>query len=69
MVANAAGTQVEPGPLGVRADPPLSTYFVTLVGGPYHRIADEHDGIPLGLLCRASMARAPRRATPTSCSP
>ena len=28
---------------------PLSTYFVTLVAGPYHLISDEHDGIPLGL--------------------
>lgn len=36
--------------------PPLSTYFVTLVAGPYHRLADEHDGIPLGLSSRQSLA-------------
>jgi aminopeptidase N len=38
--------------------PPLSTYFVTLVAGPYHVIRDEHDGIPLGLSARASLAAA-----------
>ncbi|MCX6401114.1 MAG: M1 family aminopeptidase, partial [Propionibacteriales bacterium] len=36
--------------------PPLSTYFVTLVAGPYHRLTDEHDGIPLGLSSRQSLA-------------
>ncbi|GAB3262620.1 aminopeptidase N [Nocardioides dilutus] len=38
--------------------PPLSTYFVTLVAGPYHVIRDEHDGIPLGLSSRLSLASA-----------
>lgn len=38
--------------------PPLSTYFVTLVAGPYHVIRDEHDGIPLGLSARLSLAAA-----------
>ena len=36
--------------------PPLSTYFVTLVAGPYHHLSDEHDGIRLGLSGRASLA-------------
>jgi aminopeptidase N len=58
VVANAAGEQVEPGRWEFVPTEPLSTYFVTLVGGPYHRITDEHDGIPLGLLCRSSMAAA-----------
>ena len=40
---------------------PLSTYFVTLVAGPYHLIRDEHDGIPLGLSARQSIAEGPRR--------
>jgi len=35
---------------------PLSTYFVTLVAGPYHSILSEHDGITLGLHCRQSLA-------------
>jgi aminopeptidase N len=58
VVANAAGEQVEPGRWEFEQTQPLSTYFVTLVAGPYHRIADEHDGISLGLLCRSSMAPA-----------
>jgi aminopeptidase N len=58
VVANAAGTQVEPGRWEFEQSRPLSTYFVTLVGGPYHRIGAEHDSIPLGLLCRASLAPA-----------
>jgi aminopeptidase N len=37
--------------------PPLPTYAVTLVAGPYHTVRGEHDGIPLGLHCRASLAR------------
>jgi aminopeptidase N len=37
---------------------PLSTYFVTLVAGPYHVVRDEHDGVPLTLYCRQSLAAA-----------
>jgi aminopeptidase N len=58
LTANGAGTQVEPGRWEFEPTPPLSTYFVTLVGGPYHRLDHVHDDIPLGLLCRSSMARA-----------
>jgi aminopeptidase N len=58
VVANAAGTQVERGRWEFEQTQPLSTYFVTVVGGPYHRIDAEHDGIPLGLLCRDSMSGA-----------
>ncbi|TWH03851.1 aminopeptidase N [Nocardioides sp. J9] len=36
--------------------PPLATYFVTLVAGPYHLLGDEHDGIGLGLSARRSLA-------------
>jgi aminopeptidase N len=34
----------------------LSTYVVALVAGPYAQWRDTHDGIPLGLYCRASLA-------------
>jgi aminopeptidase N len=37
---------------------PLSTYFVTLVAGPYHVLRETHDGIPLSLSARASIAEA-----------
>jgi aminopeptidase N len=58
VVANATGDRVAPGRWEFERSQPLSTYFVTLVGGPYHRIEDAHDGIPLGLFCRSSMATA-----------
>ncbi|MFC7328763.1 aminopeptidase N [Marinactinospora rubrisoli] len=35
---------------------PVSTYITALIAGPYHAVRDEHDGIPLGVYCRASLA-------------
>ena len=35
---------------------PLSTYFVSLIAGPYHVRTDSHDGIPLALYCRQALA-------------
>ncbi|NES29074.1 aminopeptidase N [Micromonospora terminaliae] len=35
---------------------PLATYFVTLIAGPWHVRQDEHDGIPLAVYCRKSLA-------------
>jgi aminopeptidase N len=58
VIANAAGTQVGTGQWEFEQSQPLSTYFVSLVAGPYHRVADHHDGIDLGLLARASLAGA-----------
>ncbi|GAB2863097.1 aminopeptidase N [Nocardioides pacificus] len=57
VVGNAPGEQVEAGVWEFQQTQPLSTYFVTLVAGPYHLIRDEHDGIPLGLSARASIAK------------
>ncbi|MCW0212474.1 MAG: aminopeptidase N [Pseudonocardia sp.] len=34
----------------------LSTYLVALIAGPYAEWRDSHDGIPLGIYCRASLA-------------
>ncbi|MBN6058036.1 aminopeptidase N [Nonomuraea sp. RK-328] len=36
--------------------PVMSTYITALVAGPYHKVTSEHDGIPLGVYCRASLA-------------
>ncbi|GAA1141232.1 aminopeptidase N [Nocardioides aquiterrae] len=58
VVGNAPATNPEPGRWELETTQPLSTYFVTLVAGPYHVIRDEHDGIPLGLSARASIASA-----------
>ncbi|MEU2613559.1 aminopeptidase N [Micromonospora sp. NPDC007271] len=35
---------------------PLATYFFTLIAGPWHVRHDAHDGIPLGVYCRRSLA-------------
>ncbi|WP_310530020.1 aminopeptidase N [Nocardioides sp.] len=58
VYANAPGEQVEPGVWEFEQTPPLSTYFVTLVAGPWHAISTEHDGIRLGLTARQSIADA-----------
>ncbi|MEE6263449.1 aminopeptidase N [Plantactinospora sonchi] len=50
-----AGTPA-PGRWEFAPTPPLATYFVTVVAGPYHVVRAEHDGIPLGLYCRRSLA-------------
>jgi aminopeptidase N len=57
VIGNAPGRQVEPGTWELEETRPLSTYFVTLVAGPYHVIHEEHDGIPLGLSSRQSIAK------------
>jgi len=36
--------------------PPQSTYLTALAAGPYHRVDDAWRDVPLGVLCRASMA-------------
>ncbi len=62
VIGNSPGERVESGPGGsalweLAPTQPLSTYFVTIVAGPYEVLRDEHDGIPLGLSARASLAR------------
>ncbi|MGY1637599.1 aminopeptidase N [Geodermatophilus sp. SYSU D00742] len=61
VVSNTGGREIEAGPAGsqlVHFAPTkrLSTYLLALVAGPYARVTDSHDGIPLGLYCRASLA-------------
>jgi aminopeptidase N len=58
VIGNAPATNPAPGVWELARTHPLSTYFVTIVAGPYHLIRDEHDGIPLGLSARASLASA-----------
>jgi aminopeptidase N len=58
VLGNGAATQVSPGRWELAETKPLSTYFVTLVAGPYHQLLDSHDGIPLGLVSRQSLAEA-----------
>ena len=56
VLANGAGASTAPGRWTFDTTPPLSTYLMTLVAGGYHSVYAEHDGIPLGLHCRASLA-------------
>ena len=37
--------------------PVMSSYITAVVAGPYYEVASEHDGIPLGIYCRQSLAR------------
>jgi aminopeptidase N len=36
--------------------PVMPTYITAVVAGPWYVVRDEHDGIPLGLFCRQSLA-------------
>ena len=36
--------------------PVIPTYITAMAAGPYHAVRDEHDGIPLGVYCRQSLA-------------
>jgi aminopeptidase N len=36
--------------------PVLPTYITAVAAGPYHVVRGEHDGIPLGVFCRQSLA-------------
>ena len=36
--------------------PVVPTYITAVAAGPYHVVRDEHDGIPLGVYCRQSLA-------------
>ncbi|MDN5892617.1 MAG: aminopeptidase N [Nocardioides sp.] len=61
VIGNAPGQQVGAGPGNstlweFEQSLPLSTYFVTLVAGPWHMVHDQHDGIPLSLSARQSIA-------------
>jgi aminopeptidase N len=37
--------------------PVMSTYITHVSAGPWHIVRSEHDGIPLGIFCRQSLAR------------
>ncbi|MDQ4085562.1 MAG: aminopeptidase N [Actinomycetota bacterium] len=56
VVGNGAARPVSPGRWQLAETQPLSTYFVTLVAGPYHSVRADHDGIPLGLHVKQSLA-------------
>ncbi|HEY8471444.1 MAG TPA: aminopeptidase N [Natronosporangium sp.] len=53
---NSEGKQLAPGQWEFDPTPPLATYLITVAGGRFHERRAEHDGIPLGLYARASLA-------------
>ncbi len=60
VIGNGPSRPVSPGRWRIRAEHPLSTYFVTLVAGPYASVHDSYIGpdgeqIRLGLHVRASL--------------
>ncbi|MGI8627311.1 MAG: aminopeptidase N, partial [Geodermatophilaceae bacterium] len=61
VVSNSLVDATEDGPGGAqivhfRTTPRISPYITALIAGPYYKVTDEHDGIPLGLYCRTSLA-------------
>jgi aminopeptidase N len=55
LISNMPGTS-DVGRWTFEPTPRQSTYITALVAGPYHAVYDEHDGIPLGVFCRGSLA-------------
>jgi aminopeptidase N len=62
--ANGEGTETAPGRWEFAPTPPVATYLVTLAAGPYHEMRAEHDGVPLGLYARSSLAGPLEREAP-----
>ena len=62
VVSNSGDRTIEAGANGAQLvhfapTKRISTYLVALIAGPYAKVTDSHDGIPLGLYCRASLAQ------------
>ncbi len=62
VVSNGRPATRSEGPGGAQVvrfstTPPLSTYVTALVAGPFHKVTDRHDGVDLGVYCRASLAQ------------
>ena len=56
ILGNGAAAEVGPGRWELARTEPLPTYAVTVCAGPYTSVTAEHDGIPLGLHARRSLA-------------
>jgi aminopeptidase N len=62
VLSNMPAEREEPAGPGAKTvhfatSPRMSTYITAICAGPYHEVRDEHDGISLGVFCRASMAQ------------
>ena len=61
VIGNGLAGPAGDGRWELAATPPISTYLVTLVAGPYVSISTEHRGVPFGLHARQSLAAPLRR--------
>jgi aminopeptidase N len=64
VVGNGAGRRTAEGRWEFDQTPPLATYFVGLAAGPYHGVHSEHDGVPMSLYARRSLAEHLDRDAP-----
>ncbi|WP_371499914.1 aminopeptidase N [Kitasatospora sp. NBC_00374] len=64
VVANGAPAESRDGRWAFHPTEAISTYLVTVVAGPLHSVRAEHDGIPLALHARRSLAAELDREAP-----
>ena len=62
VISNMAPISVAPAGPGIKRwdfppTPVLPTYITVIAAGPYFEVTSEHDGIPLGIYCRQSLAQ------------
>lgn len=62
--SNREGEREAPGRWTFPATEPIATYLITLIAGPFVERRDSHDGIPLGLIARASYEDVLEREAP-----
>lgn len=64
VIGNGSSRQRSDGRWEIAPIGPISTYLTTVVAGPLHAVHAEHDGIPLGLYARRSLAAELDREAP-----
>jgi aminopeptidase N len=64
VAGNGPAVRSAPGQWTISQPRPVATYMTTLIAGPYHSVRGEHDGIPLVLHARASLAEFLDRDAP-----
>ncbi len=56
VVANGTGSLPRPGRWEFATTPPLAVYLVAVVAGDYHGVHTVHDGVPMSVYARRSLA-------------
>jgi aminopeptidase N len=64
VVGNGAARLPRPGRWEFATTPPLATYLMALVAGEYHGVHTVHDGVPMSLYARRSLAEHLDREAP-----